>query len=199
MCDTSCGCSSNQKSNKCNSKKYTSELTYDGENPSCSGLNVIKKNCTSLNSLFKTLFDFICSLKAQVDSLPTVSGMIFAFFNSTESGEEMIDEAERPFNGLSYTVTTTGTYQIHFGTLLRFIGATPYTVYLRLYINNVLVQEYDTFKEPDAGSETCRYSEGFFWRAENVAEGTDIEMRYEKLTSASQVFVLDSSMLINKE
>jgi hypothetical protein len=125
--------------------------------------------------------------------------MIFAFFNSTESGEEMIDEAERPFNGLSYTVTTTGTYQIHFGTLLRFIGATPYTVYLRLYINNVLVQEYDTFKEPDAGSETCRYSEGFFWRAENVAEGTDIEMRYEKLTSASQVFVLDSSMLINKE
>jgi hypothetical protein len=68
MCDNNCGCG-NQKQNKCNTKKYTSPLIYDGENFDCTELNSVKSNCTPLNTILKLFADKICELFGLIPSV----------------------------------------------------------------------------------------------------------------------------------
>lgn len=60
-CSSNCNCNTSQSADKCNPKKFTSELIYDGQAAECSELASIKPNCVSLNSVIKKMFDKICT------------------------------------------------------------------------------------------------------------------------------------------
>jgi hypothetical protein len=192
MCDTNCACSSNQKSNKCNSKEYTSKLTYDGESIACSILSSIKKNCTSLNSLLQLFGSVICTLRSDVDTLMASAGFSFAFYQELASSYVWTNDADL-LTGFTFTASGDGFYQVHVtcntdmvpsasGNLFLYINGSPVTT-MTVSLNSANAQHI---------GETS-----IVWRGQ-VLDGQDIEARVQSL-SAFQLVTKTASILINKE